>query len=286
MGNHSQMDWDDLRFFAELARQGSLSGTAKRLGTDHSTVARRMDNLERALGTKLFDRLPRGYTLTREGERVAERIGAVEDAIFSIQRLGFGEAVDGVVKISAPPAFASIWLVPRLADLRRHHPRLVLDVVGATSAASLTRREADIALRLSRPDDAALKTRKLGDLRYGLYGAREYLDRVLEKDWAFLAYDEGLQASPQQRWLESIARGRPVVMLTNDLVSLLTATRAGIGLAALPHALVEGEQDLVCVSEGKEATRQLWLVYHPDIGRSGRVRVVLDYLVSISKALR
>jgi DNA-binding transcriptional LysR family regulator len=162
----------------------------------------------------------------------------------------------------------------------------VLDIVGATSAASLTRREADIALRLPRPDDAALKTRKLGDLRHGLYGAREYLDRVVEKDWAFLAYGEELQDSSQQRWRETIASGRPVAMLTNDLVSLLTATRAGISVAALPHALVEGEQDLVCVSEEKEATRQLWLVYHTDIGRSGRVRVVLDYLVTISKVLR
>lgn len=281
------MDWDDLRFFAELVRQGNLSATARRLRTDHSTVARRMDSLERALKIKLFDRLPRGYVLTVEGERIAERVGALEEAVFSIERLEGGEAaIEGRVRISAPPAFASLWLVPRLGPLGRDHPGLVLDVVGATAAASLTRRETDIALRLSRPDDSALKTRSLGRLRYGIYGARAYLDEVVEEDRVFLAYDEALDASPQQRWLRKFAQGRPIVMLANDLVSLITAARAGMGLAALPHLLVEDEKELRCVAESEEATRELRLIYHPDISRSARIRVVIDHLVAITQCLR
>lgn len=281
------MDWDDLRFFAELVRHGNLSATARRLRIDHSTVARRIDSLERALNMKLFDRLPRGYVLTLEGERIAERVGVLEEAVFSIQRLQGGEAaIEGRVRISAPPAFASLWLVPRLATLMRDHPGLVLDVIGATAAASLARREADIALRLSRPTNGALKARKLGRLRYGIYGACTYLDEVVEEDRVFLAYDEALEASPQQRWLRKITQGRPVGMLTNDLVSLISATRAGMGLAALPHLLVEEAKDLRCVAESEEATREMWLIYHPDIGRSARIRVVIDHLIAITQCLR
>src|ERR1700733_6980994 len=104
------LDWDNLRFFAELARSGSLSEAARRLRTDHSTVARRIATLEQALGLKLFDRMPRGYALTAEGEQVAERVGAVETAVFAVERLSGGDMVEGRVKISAPPAFASLWL--------------------------------------------------------------------------------------------------------------------------------------------------------------------------------
>lgn len=284
---NSHMDWDDLRFFAELVRQGNLSATARRLRADHSTVARRIDSLERALKIKLFDRLPRGYVLTAEGERVAERVGVLEEAVFSIQRLqGGAAAIEGQVRISAPPAFASLWLVPRLASLCRDHPGLVLDIVGATATASLARREADIALRLLQPADSALKARSLGRLRYGIYGTRAYLDEVVEEDRVFLAYDEELDGSPQQLWLRKFTQGRPIVLLANDLVSLISATRAGIGLAALPHVLVEKDKELRCIAESDEATRDMWLVYHPDIGRSARIRVVVDHLVTITQPLR
>lgn len=284
---NSQMDWDDFRFFAELVRHGNLSATARRLRADHSTVSRRIDSLERALKIKLFDRLPRGYVLTAEGERIAKRVSALEQAVFSIQRLEGGEAaIEGRVRISAPPAFASLWLVPRLAKLRRDHPGLVLNIIGATTAASLVRREADIAMRLLKPEHSALKTRSLGRLRYGIYGARTYLNTVAEEDRVFLAYDEELDASPQQRWLRKVSGGRPIVILANDLVSMISAVRAGMGLAALPHVLVEGEKKLRCVAESEEATRELSLVYHPDIGRSARIRVVIDHLVAITRPLR
>lgn len=281
------MDWDDFRFFAELVRHGNLSATARRLRADHSTVSRRIDSLERALKIKLFDRLPRGYVLTAEGERIAKRVSALEQAVFSIQRLEGGEAaIEGRVRISAPPAFASLWLVPRLAKLRRDHPGLVLNIIGATTAASLVRREADIAMRLLKPEHSALKTRSLGRLRYGIYGARTYLNTVAEQDRVFLAYDEELDASPQQRWLRKVSGGRPIAILANDLVSMISAVRAGMGLAALPHILVEGEKKLRCVAESEEATRELSLVYHPDIGRSARIRVVMDHLVAITRPLR
>ena len=281
------MNWDDLRFFLELARRGSLSETARTLRTDHSTVGRRITSLEAALEIKLFDRLPRGYVLTAEGERLLERAAAVEDAISSIERLGGGsERVEGRVRISAPPAFASHWLVPRLKPLLTAHPGLVLDVVGEASEASLARREADLAIRLSRPGGDVLITRKLGELCYGLYGARHSIDTTPEAAHTFLGYDEELQASPQQKWIEAVAAGRDFVMLTNDLASLLSGARSGIGLAALPHVIACDYPELLLVVEGTPATRELWLVVHPDLRRSHRVRIVMDHLVEIAAPLR
>lgn len=281
------LDWDDLRFFSELARRGSLSEAARRLGADHSTVARRITRFETAMGLKLFDRLPRGYALTAEGERILERVGPLEEAVFSIERLaGSSGEIEGLVRISAPPALASQWLVPRMAPLRSEYPALVLDIAGISTAANLARREADLAIRLSRPEGDALVARKLGDLRFGHYGARSYVEATQEADWSFLGYNEALETSPQQRWSREMAGERPFVLLTNDLASLISGARAGMGVAALPHILAQDDPELTCVADGPETTREIWLVVHPDLRRSARVRVVMNHLVAITAPLR
>lgn len=282
------MDWDDLRFFVELARRGSLSATARRLKTDHSTVARRVGALETALGMRLFDRMPRGYLLTEEGARLLERARGMEEAAFAIERLAIGQSdrIAGVVRISAPPALANRWLVPRLAPLRRAHPELLIDVIGESAAADLGRREADIALRLSRPQGNALIVRKLGVLRYGVYAARAYLDRVPETAWEFLGYDERLNDVPQQRWLEDYAAGRRFALRANDLGSLIAATEAEMGVAVLPTAMVETVPDLVRVAEADGAARELWWGLHQDLRRAARVRAVLDHLTAVTAPLR
>ncbi|MGN6570470.1 MAG: LysR family transcriptional regulator [Pseudolabrys sp.] len=283
----TRLDWNDLRYVAELARCGSLSETARRLKADHSTVGRRIAALEQALGLKLFDRMPRGYVLTETGARIVAQVAGVESAVFAVERAAAGAAdtISGIVRISAPPAFASHWLVPLLAPLRRQHPALELDIVGETGAADLTRREADIALRLSRPAGEGLVARKLGDLRYGLYGARTYLDATADSDWQFIGYDEELANVPQQQWLDAHVAGRSYALRSNDLASLIAAARAGMGLAAVPHILAAGAAELVCVAEAPQATRALWMVVHPDLRRAPRVRATMDHLVEIARAL-
>ncbi|MFG1300119.1 LysR family transcriptional regulator [Xanthobacter sp. V3C-3] len=281
-------DWDDLRFFVGLARCGSLSETARRLGTDHSTVARRIAGLEADLSLKLFDRLPRGYALTREGEQLLERAGAVEREVLGIARLaaGAGAEIEGRVRISAPPALASHWLVPRLAPLLARHPALVLDVTGTASAVRLSRGEADLALRLSRPRESGLVARRLGAIAYGLYGSRAYVEATPEARWSFVGYDEELARSPQEVWLRAMAGDRPVAFMSNDLSSLVSAARAGMGLAAVPHVIAQAAGDLVCVREAGSLPRELWLLVHPDVRRAARVRAVMDHLIAVCRELR
>ncbi len=283
------MNWDDLRVLLALTRSGSLSATARELGVDHSTVARRVGALEADLRVKLFDRLPRGYAPTAEGEEIAALARRVEDGILAIERHALGQADEtaGLVRLSAPPAFASHFLASRLAGLRRRMPGLVVELVGDARAVSLTRHEADLAIRLSRPQDEGLVTRRLCGLGYGLYGTAAYLEGRTPADWEFIGYDESLDHVPQQRWLRAVADGRPFVFRANDLVSLLAAVRADIGIAAIPHFLGRPDPGLIRLPAAVAPDpRELWLLVHRDLRRSARVRAVMDALIAIAAAER
>jgi DNA-binding transcriptional LysR family regulator len=277
------MSWDDLRHFLALAGTGSLSAAARRLGVDHTTVARRVDALEAALGVRLLDRLARGWHLTPEGERLAEDAARVEDEILRLERRARGVAgVAGTVRISAPPVLASRFLAPRLGPLRAAHPSIEIELIGEPRAASLGRREADIAIRLSRPTDGALVTRRLALLAYGLYAGAAYAARTPPAAYVFLGYDDSLGDVPQQRWLLRAAAGRPCVLRANDLATIHEATRAGLGVAALPRFLADDDPALIEIETSEPAvSREIWLIVHPDLRRSPRVRAVMDALVAM-----
>lgn len=278
------MDWENLRFFVELARSGSLSAASRRLGVDHTTVARRITALETALGVRLFDRLPRGYALTAAGERIAELAGRLEEDAFAIERFARGQSEEpaGTVRLSAPPVVASAFLTPRLAPFRRRFPRVVLEVIGDSRAISLSRREADLAVRLDEPEHPGLIARKLGRMAYALYAAADYLADRTAAEWEFVAYDDSLDHVPQQRWLRAVAGERPVVFRANDLASLFAAARAGMGVAVLPCFLGDPVPELVRLpADPAPAPRELWLLAHPDLRRAAPVRAVMDFLVEL-----
>lgn len=277
------MQWDDLRLFVILADAGSLSAAARRLRLDHTTVARRVAGLEDALGLRLFDRLPRGWSLTAEGERLLDQARRVEEeaAAFARQAQGLGPGAEGIVRISAPPGLAATFLAPHVAGLRRTQPGIVIELVGAVQAASLSRREADIAIRLRAPSDAAIIARRVGSLAYGLYATPGYLRGTAEERWEFLAYDDELAHVPQQRWLLDLAGGRPVVFRSNDVMSQHSACAAGVGLAALPRFLGDSDPRLQALAVPPPAPRELWLLVHPDLRRSPRVRAALDFLADL-----
>ena len=283
------MDWGDLRYFVALAKRGTLSGAARDLGAEHTTVARRITALEDALGVRLFERGAKGYALTPEGERIVENAYRIEDEVFGLQRQIASGALglSGTVRISAPPAFASNFLIPHLAELRRSHPGIILEIAGENHAVSLSRREADIAVRMGRPEPASVVARQIGRLGYGLYGTRDYLSQVAEPDWVFVAYDERLDHTLQQRWLLSIVDDRPLVFRANDLPGLLAAVTSGIGLGVLPRFLGDSNPTLQRLPmDASPAARELWLVVHPDMRRSPRVRAVLDFLAEMVRSSR
>ncbi|HEX5391931.1 MAG TPA: LysR family transcriptional regulator [Rhodocyclaceae bacterium] len=278
----NNLNWDDLRYFLALVDKGSVTGAARRLDVEHTTVSRRISALEAALGFRLFDRLPRAWNLTPEGENLVPQARRLEEEALSLQRAAVGVApLSGTVRISAPPVMASHLLVPRLAPLRRGLPGVTLELVGETREANLTRREADIALRLSRPSAEGLVARSLVDIGYGLYGARTYVAQVSSENWEFVGYEESLLGTPQQQWLEKTAGSRAFSFRSNDLGSLHQAVKAGLGVGALPHFLAADDPSLMLLAPDCPVTRTLWLVMHPDVRRSPRVRAVADAIVGI-----
>ena len=298
------MSWDDLRYFLAVMRGGSLSAAARTLQVQHSTVARRIDALESALGIRLFDRLPRGWPPTDEGLHLAEHAARVEADVHAFARAAQGAAaLDGVVRVSASPVFASHFLAPRLARAQRAWPALRIDLMGEMHAANLYAREADLAVRLSRPSEPGLAARRLGTMRFALCASPDWA-AAPPNTWAFLGYDDALAQMPQQQWLERFAAGRRFAFIANDLAALHRACVAGAGVALLPRFLVDtsatdadagtpasADPSLSTAAALVELTsaprcdveREIWLVVHPDVRRSPRVQRVAD---AIADAVR
>lgn len=276
------LQWDDIRYFLELARTGSLSGAARRLQVEHSTVARRVDSLEQSLGLKLFDRLPKAWTLTAEGETLVAQAGRLDDEAQAFSRVALGvSTLQGTVRVSAPPVMAGHFLVPRLAAMHDRWQSIQFEMIGESRETNLSRGEADLAIRMSRPTAPGLTARSIGDMGYGLYAAHGYTQRP-SNAWEFLGYDDSLVQVPQQRWLNQVAGHRRFVFRSNDLTALLNAARVGLGIAVLPHFLAAGDEALSMISDPVCPTvRQIWLVMHPDVKRSPRVRLMADLLVEV-----
>ena len=276
------LDWDDIRYFVELARQGKLSATARALGVEHSTVARRIGMLETRVGVRLFDRLPKNWVLTAEGEELLAQARRVEDEALAFARAGAGAStLRGIVRLSAPPVFASAFLVPRLGALRARWPAIALEIIGEVRQADLYRREADLALRMARPSQDGLAARPLAQTGYGLYAAPGWFERPAE-EWEFIGHGESMKDTPQQQWLATFAAGRPYAFWTNDAAAMLAACRAGLGVAVLPHFLGRGDPMLAVHPEYAQVlSRPLWLAVQPDVRRSPRVTLMADLLAAL-----
>jgi DNA-binding transcriptional LysR family regulator len=280
-------DWEDLRHFVVLAREGTLSAAARLLGVDHATVARRVAALEAETGLKLIDRRARSYQLTDEGKRIAATAMPMEEAAFAVGRAvqAAKPGLRGEVSISSPPSLANALIAPQLFRLRRQHPGIRIKLIGEKRAASLNRREADVALRLSRPHEPGLIARKIGSFGFGLYGASIYLKQTPRHAFAFIAYDDSMNDAPQQKWLQAIAAGHEIVLRTNDLENQAAAARTGVGLAVLPQFLGDPDPALTRYDvTPAPPSRDIWLLVHRDLRQTPLVRAVMEFLTDCIKA--
>ncbi len=280
---HSMINWDDLRFVAAVARQGSLLRAASELRVDHTTVGRRVDSAERSLGTKLFARSPSGLVLTAAGEELLEPLRCVEDAVSALERRASAERSDlvGTVKVTSPESFGIAWLAPRLATFGRRHPGLRIELDPSGSMRDLGKQQAEVAVRFFRSKDKALVVRRVGEVRHGLYAASAYLARfplgsaAELKDRPLLM---GPPGDPETAWLARLASGAPAVFTSPVSVALARAARAGAGIAVLPRYLGDAEPELAYLPMPDEPRDPLWLTVHRDLRSTPRVRAVLDFL--------
>ena len=276
-------DWEDVRFFAALARHGSLSAAARALGVNHATVARRLAGLERALGARLVERRPTGYALTAAGRDALQAAGAMETAARLLPRRDTPAAVAGLVRITATPTLAEAFLVPRLGALQQRHPGVDLEVIADLRSISLPRHEADIALRLARPPDGDLIARSVATLHFGFYGAAAWRDRIaVGEPPTFVGFDEGGAHLPEAAWL---ARQFPACRLgfrTNSQMSQASAARVGCGVALLPTFLGAADPGLVPIPiDPLPPTREVWLLTRRDVMSAPPIRAVTDFLTDL-----
>ncbi len=281
-------NWSDLRIFLAVQRSGSLSAAARELHLNQTTVGRRLAELESAVGVQLFDRLPDGLRLTAAGREILAPAEAMEERAFTVHRTlaGRGLGVEGVVRLATLESFGTGFLAPRLSPLLEAHPGLRLELVTSNRRLDLSRREADLALRLSKPVESGLVARRLGALEYAVYGAPAYLQRHGRPDaasalsgHALLALDQSLASVPEAHWLDQQRGEAEPVLRSTSLLLLHQAAVAGMGLAVLPRWLAESAPGLELVL-GREPIlrRELWLAFHPDLRRVPRIRAVVEFV--------
>jgi DNA-binding transcriptional LysR family regulator len=283
----SQPNWDDLRFFLALHDAGTLSGAARALGVEHTTVARRIDALEASLAVKLFDRFPKGWSLTASGKELVAHARKMEEGLHGLLRAASGTAeLSGKVRVSAPPAITAWVLAPGLQQALHRLPGIELDLRAELKVTDLMRRESDIAIRYQRPTSPGLAVRSLCTVTYQLCASEAYLSSRAPEQWEFLGYDELLQHTPQHQWLEKVRGARRYCVRSNDLGTLYQAALAGGGVAVLPDyfplsALMQIEAPVCPVK------RKLWIVMHEDVRRAAPVRAVADEIIALlSSGLR
>jgi DNA-binding transcriptional LysR family regulator len=284
------MNWDDLRYVVAVYKAGSLTKAAKQLKVDHTTVRRRIEALEAALGVPLFARTPSGYVATSELERLLPEVRAVEASVLALERSAFAQldAIEGVVRVAAPETFGACYLAPRLALFSAEHPGLTIEVITGRSVLDLSRREADIALRFFRTSYENIVTKRAGTVTHGLYAARSYLAKHpvtnaaagepldLRGHRVLTSFTE--PGAVEAVWVTELLAGEPPAFVANFTVSLLEAARAGAGIAVLPHYLGDRESTLHHLPVGNEPQETLWLTVHRDVREASRVRAVLDFL--------
>ncbi|PWK30764.1 LysR family transcriptional regulator [Pseudomonas sp. OV226] len=284
------MNWDDARVFLAVCRESTLRGAARVLGVDQATVGRRITALEKSLSATLFLRTSEGYALTAVGEAALAAVEKMERSALELQRQiqGLDDRLTGLVRVTTTDSMAIDFLIPAIARLHQQHPDVRVQLDASTQILSLSKREADIAVRNTRPDNPDLIARRIARWPVGLFASRAYVQAngVPEPGSAFeghdlVVYQPYLQGNKEMTLVsEPLARGRIVSSLSSSLL-VRRSIAAGIGLGEVPVYL--GERDGL-VRLWPERTRPLpydiWLVTHADLRHTARVRAVIDEIVA------
>jgi DNA-binding transcriptional LysR family regulator len=290
------MQWDDLRFFLAVARSRTLHGAADRLGVDATTVGRRIDRLSGALASNLFESGPGGHRLTSHGETLLAHAEEVERSMLAASDALTGERgrLGGTVRLSLSEGLAAWIIAPALADFRAAHPDIALEIATANGFLNPSRREADLAVMLARPARGPLLSQKLTDYGIGLYATSGYLAEkgapatVADlRERTMIGYIPDFIYAEELRYLAEFDAELHSSLSSSSINIQYAMTRAGLGIAALPHFIGRQDRTLVPVLAAEAAiTRNFWLVVHRDLRRTARVAAVVDWLHDVIGAAK
>jgi DNA-binding transcriptional LysR family regulator len=279
------LKWDDLQLVLAINRAASLTGAAKALRVSHPTVFRRLNLIEQRLETRLFERASGHYQPTSAGERIILAAERIETEVISVEReiAGRDTCLSGRLKITASESLAYRVLNKLLADFQRMHEGIELELVTDNRQLDLSRREADVAIRATRPKEDDLFGRKVADIAWAVYGSPVYFSLRRKPRQItdlgghdFIGWDGGVGLDGA-RWLTKAVPLASVVYRSSSPINHLMAAKAGTGLALLPCYLGDAEPELARVGEPiGELARELWLITHKDLQKTARVRAFLD----------
>ncbi|MDC9588853.1 LysR family transcriptional regulator [Xenorhabdus sp. XENO-10] len=289
-GNYTMQSliWDDIRIFLVVARTGTISKAAELLGIGVATVSRKIERLENTFGMPLFLRHQAGYRLTEDGAELLEKAKNMEIAASSfLFEADIRATIAGSVRFATLETLANHLIMPNLPALQKNYPNLTLEITTDIYSVNLHRRDADLALRIIRPEQGHVNVRQVGILGFGLYGSETYLAtcpasifRGEYNNAHFIGWTNEYSQLPSVNWLKQTLQGRPLSVATTSICTQIAAANAGLGLAVLPH-IAANDSGLICISSDLGIDKPIWLVIQSDLAHSPRIRKVADFLAEV-----
>ena len=275
------MNWDDLRLFLAVARTGSISGAARQLGVQHSTVSRRMRHFEEKLGTRLLERKTGRYELTQAGENVKEASDRIEREVLGVDGALLGKDTQqvGPLKVAALNNMASSVLMPMFASFSKKLPQVELHIIVSNIDVSLPQREADVAIRLTNTPTDTLIGKRIVTVASCIYGSRDYLEQQRAKGseakWI------GVNCCGfHKTWTKQLDSNQNYNFYSDDTLLTHAALREGMGVSILPCFMGDADPLLERYGDPDPALNLgLWVLIHPDLKRTARVLAFRDHMV-------
>jgi DNA-binding transcriptional LysR family regulator len=282
-------NWDDLRFFLTVCRTNSFVAAASRLHVTHSTVARHITALEESLDTQLFLRTEKGCRLTPAGEVLLPYAEQLETTILNLEGNIYGKDSElaGTIRIGAPDGLGNCFLATHLGEFHKQHPLLEVELIAVPMYYSLSKREIDILITITKPTSGNIVARKISDYRLGLFAAKSYLEShhniITREDLSehdLVDYIEDLLYDENLKFLNEFAPGQKATFRSSTVVGQMNALVAGAGVGVVPYFMAHTEPTLVPVLPDLYTERWFWLQVNPDSRQLARVRATIDFIVN------
>lgn len=284
-----QTSWDDHRYFLAIARAGSLTAAAEALSVSQPTVSRRLDAMEHRRGVRLFNRTRKGYELTESGAELFKTVVRVEEELNEADRTIFGrdDEVSGTLRFTSTEIFINGYLGPSVWTFLRDNPDIEIQLICTQSTLSLSRGDADLAVRFTERPPETLVGRRLGTVAYGIYAASGDEGQKFQESgrsgWEWI----GMHNEAFNRMVfGTFSPGSRLKHRVDSMVAMHDMVRAGLGVSILPCYTADLDPRLVRLDPEPltDAKFDIWVLYHPDVRRTRRLRLFADFIAAKIKS--
>lgn len=279
------MNWNDLKFFLALAREGTVSGAGRVLNVKHTTVARRIDALETSLGTRLFDKSRHGYAMTQAAEDLYQQVVTMEQQVHSIDRQAANQdaALAGPLKLTIAFELANRLVIPQMNDFCQRFPKIDMQLLMTKGLVDLAAMEADLAIRMTPNPPDYLIGREIMKLRHGIYGSHEQLASTAKKAKVILFQSE----NKRPEWVKTHFPQSEISLRVDDVGSMAVAAVNGFGLAKLPCFIGDTQVGLFRFDcEIAPSDWGIWILNHVQLRTTARVRTCKEFLIHLLEEKR